>query len=258
MLKVGDRAWDLEEVSLFLNSRTKDKLFDKRSSKEKKEALLKDLIFISLMESWMKKKDLKIKQASSTENLNLPEDTRKKRWLLKNYFLLQETFREELLKGIPNPSLKEQREFFNKNASLFHQNARCLLDQILINSLPKAKALKKKLDAGASFSKLKSEGGFKKEAFWVEKGSLDIFDEACFKENKKISKIKKSPYGYHILLVKKKEKAKKLSFSKAKKKVSKLLKFQRLEEKKKAWLKEELAKVEIWKNEVLLDSFVIP
>ena len=250
-LKVGERAWSAKELTSYFSLRLKESQFDERPHETLKKVFLKELVLISLMEAWAKDKKLQIKKSNPDQKKRDFKEVR-----AENFSLLQELLRKELLKEIPKPSSKEQRDFFKKNSKLFDLPPRCHLDQILVKEKSTARTLRKKLREGASFSKLKSQS-LKPGPFWVTKGSVAVFDRACWKEKGKITPVLKSPYGYHIFLIKQKKPGKKLSFTEAKSKIVRLIQAEKVETSLETWLKEELSKTAVWTNEAFLDSLHI-
>ena len=137
------------------------------------------------------------------------------------------------------------------------------LRQIVLEKDDDARRILEQLEKGASLAKLAKEFSIAPEGSnggdtgWLPKGTLDVFDQA-FKMNVGArSKILKSPYGFHIYEVLKKEPEGRLNFSEAKDKIRAILKERREQATFSSWLEEQVRKSNVKKDEALIQAIKV-
>jgi parvulin-like peptidyl-prolyl isomerase len=152
---------------------------------------------------------------------------------------------------------------YETNKSQFQTPARVRLRQIVLEKEDDAKRIMDELAQGRTLEVLarkfsiapeSSNGG---DTGWLEKGTLEVFDQA-FKMNVGTrSKILKSPYGWHIYEVLKKEPEARLSFDAAKAKILTHL----METKSQAlfskWLEEQVRKSSVKRNDAVIRAITV-
>ena len=161
---------------------------------------------------------------------------------------------KELENNIKKPSLEEQNAFYRKNKKFFVDKAGCHLEQILVKKEKLAQSLHKKITQGASFEKLSRIYSLKKDPGWVAKGSLPVFDKACFGQKKNLSPVLQSPYGYHLFLIKGRKTEQQKSFQQSQKQIILFLKEKNKKEQFQIWLKKESSQTSVWTNKKLLNT----
>ena len=261
VLKVGERSWTLKEVEAYFQLRLKPFPSGERKPEKLKKSLINEIALRTLVENWAGHNHIQSKKASLTETeKNLfPQN----RFLIqalkdhKSYLFLYEALLKDLSQKTPSPSLKDQKNFYNKNKALFVEPASCQLKQILVEKEKLAWILQKKLKQGESFDRLSRLHSLQKNPGWVKKGWLSVFDQACFEQKDSLSSVLKSPYGYHIFLVKQRKPAGKKGFSSVQKQIIRKLKETKLKERFQNWLKQETSKNPLWTNEKLLGKIHI-
>ena len=174
------------------------------------------------------------------------------------YSLLQKKVFQAITAKTGEPSESEMKQEFEENKALFQQPARIRLRQIVLEKEDDAKRIMDELEKGADLGKLAKQFSIAPEASnngdtgWLDKGTLDIFDLG-FKMNPGArSKILKSPYGYHIFEVIKKEPESHLNFQDAKAKLRARLIEKRSQAIFTAWLEEQVRKSSVKRNDAIL------
>ena len=92
---------------------------------------------------------------------------------------------------------------------------------------------------------------------WVKKGTLKVFDQACYDSQDVLSPVLKSPYGYHIFFVERKKAEKQKTFTQVQKQIFKILKNRKVKEQFQTWLKQELATTSVFINQTLINAIHI-
>jgi peptidyl-prolyl cis-trans isomerase C len=149
--------------------------------------------------------------------------------------LLARKYLEKTAKGVANPTEKEARAFFDKNAELYGTPESVHLRHVLVNSEKEAKDVLKKLKKGAKFSDLASKvstcptkavGG---DLDWLPRGRLvkELEDVAFNMKKGQVTGPVKTRFGYHVLLLEDKRPARKSSFDEVKDYILEQLKFQK-------------------------------
>ncbi len=177
--------------------------------------------------------------------------------------LLQKKVVKHLAEKLPQPTDADLKLFYDKNSKVFDRPARIQLRQIVVERENDAKRIMDELVSGAKFEDIAKKFSVAPEAEqggvtdWIEKGALEVFD-AAFKLNIGTrSKVVKSPYGYHIYEVLKKEPEGRLSFEQAKAKIRAQIMERKEQEMFTAWLEEQVRKSTVFKDEALIKSIQV-
>jgi peptidyl-prolyl cis-trans isomerase C len=202
--------------------------------------------------------DIAFRRALAEENLSLDK------WREELEFtVLQRKIFEKITAGMPEPTDAEMLSFYEKNKAQFQTPARVRLRQIVLEKEDDAKRLMDELSDGADMTKLARqfsvapEGENGGDTGWIDKGTLEVFDQA-FKMNVGTrSKILKSPYGYHIYDVLKKEPEARLSFQEAKAKIRAQLREQSEQAVFSAWLEEQVRKTSVKRDDALIRAIKV-
>lgn len=262
-IKIGEKVWTFKEVQTYFQFRLNKFPPEEQNLKQLKKDFLKEIFLISLMENWARQKKIQSKKLSVSEeekNLFLKHNSSLKALKNhKNYMSLYNSLINDLFKKIPPPSLKSQKNFYNRNRALFTEPAACHLKQILVENEKLAYSLQKRLDQGEAFDSLNKLYSLKKSPGWINKGDLEVFDKACFGHNKGSFKnpVLKSPYGYHVFLVGQKKLAREKSFKQVQEKIIKIIKANQAKELFQVWLKQETTKTSLFINKNLLEKIHI-
>ena len=261
VLKFGEISWTLQEVELYFQLRLKQFSSDGQKPENLKKRLINEIAFLSLVENWARQNHIQGKKAVLTErerklfskNMSLMKALKDHKNHLSLYGVLLKDFSQKTA----SPSLRDQKTFYNKNKTRFVDPASCQLRQILVKKEKLAWILHKRLKQGESFDQLSQLHSLQKNPGWVKRGSLSVFDQACFERDDSLSPVLKSPYGYHIFLVEKRKAARKKGFSSVQKQIIRELKKTKLKEQFQNWLKQEISKNPLWTNKKLLGKIHI-
>jgi foldase protein PrsA len=268
--------------SLALKLKDYDALYAKDESnlKRAKEQTIQQFILEEVEESYAKKNKIEISDKEVDDEVGkvrerYPDDLAFRRMLAQEnlpmdrwkkdlrFTLLQKKISNLLAAAVPEPSEDELKDFYEHNKAQFHTPARVMLRQIVVEKEADAKRMMDQLTSGGDFARLAKEFSVAPEGAnggntgWIEKGTLDVFDMAFKMNTGTRSKIIKSPYGYHIYEVLKKEPEAHLSFNEAKAKIRAQLKEQKTQVAFSAWLEKEVKKTSVYRNDELIQSIKV-
>lgn len=179
------------------------------------------------------------------------------------FTLLQKLIFEKITAKTPEPTEAEMKANYETRKAEFQRPARIQLRQIVLEKEDDAKRILDELSGGASFEKLAkdysvapdgSNGG---NTGWIEKGTLEVFDQAFKLKPGQRSKIVKSPYGYHIYEVIKKESETRLSFADAKARIRARLIETKTQQEFTTWLEERVRKSTVKRNDELIKAIKV-
>jgi len=179
------------------------------------------------------------------------------------FSLLQKKIVEKLMVDAERPSEDELKKYYEANKREFERPARIQLRQIVLSNEEHAKRILDELSAGKNFAELAKKFSVAPEGEnggvtgWIEKGTLDVFDQAFRLNVGARSKIIKSPYGWQIYEVLKKEPEGRLNFEQAKDKIRALLNEQREQKVFSAWLEKEVRQAKVLRNEALIRAIQV-
>ncbi len=256
-----------------------DALFakDQQNLKRAKEQTVQEFVLEVLTKQYAKDKGLsispqKLEEESAKIRSKYPDDIAFRRALSQEnisyeswsrdleYSLLQREVHALLSKDIPPPKEDELKNYFNSNKALFNRPARIKIRQIVVEKEDVAKRLYKEIQEGSELGALAKEYSVAPEAAnngvtdWIDKGSLDVFDQAFKLNAGQRSKIIKSPYGYHIYEVIKKEPEVHLSLQEARATVERQLMEKKEQTVFSSWLDQALRKSQVFRNEDLIQA----
>ena len=267
LLKVGDKTWTTKQFSKEIEDSLSGFKTSLKDEKEIKKRVSEELILKTLIENWIKKNKIKTLEPKTFKNFKeFPLFYSSKRKKLKRKFIeqnLYDTFLNSLYTSSRKISKKEKLLFYKKNKKMFFKPSACKLKQILTPTKGLAKLLRRRLLKGESFEKLAklySEGPEKKVGGglgWVANGTFEVFDKACNLSKNSLSPVWESPYGFHILKVGQKREGSYEFFSKAERKIVKLIEEEQRRERFEEWLKKEIQETTVFINEKLLDQIHI-
>lgn len=202
--------------------------------------------------------DLAFRRALADQNLPL------ERWRedLKLTVLQKKIF-EKITAGIAAPSEAEMKTYYEENKLQFQFPTRVRLRQVVLEKEDDAKRIYDELNKGVPLSKLARQFSVAPEAKnggdtgWLDKGTLEVFDQAFRLPVGGRSKILKSPYGYHIYEVLQKEAEGRLSFQEAKAKIRAQLMERKEQKAFSAWLEEQVRKASVQRNDTLIQAIKV-
>jgi peptidyl-prolyl cis-trans isomerase C len=177
--------------------------------------------------------------------------------------LLQKKIFTKIGSTLKEPSEAEMKAYYDANKAQFQQPARVRLRQIVLEKEGDAKRILEELEGGADMAKLAKqfsvapEGENGGDTGWLDKGTLEVFDQAFKMPIGTRSKVLKSPYGYHIYEVLKKQPEAHLSFQDAKAKIRAQLMERTEQTAFSAWLEEQVRKTSVKRNDVLIQAIKV-
>jgi peptidyl-prolyl cis-trans isomerase C len=256
-----------------------DALFakDQQNLKRAKEQTVEEFVLEVLTKQYAKENNLIVshdllEQESSKLRSKYPDDIAFRRALSQEnisfaqwnkeleYSLLQRLVHAQISKNVVALKESEIKGYYEANISEFNRPARIKLRQILVEKEDVAKRLYTELQEGSDIGKLAKDYSIAPEATnngvtdWIDKGALDIFDQAFKLNSGQRSKILKSPYGYHIYEVVKKEPEVHLSLQEARARVERQLREKKEQTAFSTWLDHELRKSQVSRNEDMIQA----
>lgn len=179
------------------------------------------------------------------------------------FSLLQKKIFATVTASAKAPTEAEMKAHFEANRPQFHQPAKVRLRQIVLEKEDDAKRIIEELSEGAKFAELARKFSIAPESAnggdtgWIEKGTLEVFDQAFKMKEGARSKILKSPYGWHIYEVVKKEPEARLSFEGAKAKIRAHLTELKAQKLFASWLEEQVRKSTVKRNDGLIRAIKV-
>ncbi len=284
VLSINGREVSTQEFADRLALQLKD--YDALQAKDEatlaraKQAVADQFIIETLVSSYAEKNKIEVTRQELDEAINkvrarYPDDLAFRRMLAQQNMpfdkwkedltksLLQQKIRTQVSLNSPEPSEQELKDYYEKQKAMFSRPARVQLRQILTDKEDNARRMLEEVQAGKDLGKLAQEFSLAPEASnggktgWIEKGTLEVFDNA-FKMNVGArSKVLKSPYGFHIFEVLKKEPEAHLSFTDAKAKIKTLLKERKDQEAFMKWLEKELKASKVMRDDRLIEAIQV-
>ncbi len=284
VLAINDRDVSTQEFADRLALQLKD--YDALQAKDEatlaraKQSVADSFIIETLVSRYCKKNKIDVTQQELDEAINkvrarYPDDLAFRRVLAQQNLpfekwkqdltasLLQQKLKARVSEGRAEPTEQEMKAYFEKQSGLFSHPARVQLRQILTDKEDNARRMLEEIQAGKDLGKLAAEFSLAPEASnggktgWIEKGTLDIFDTAFKMNVGSRSKVLKSPYGFHIFEVLKKEPEAHLSFQDSKAKIRSLLKERKDQEAFMKWLEQELKASKVMRDDRLIDAIQV-
>lgn len=202
--------------------------------------------------------EFSFRRAFADENLSMD------RWKKELEFtLLQKKVFAAVVGNSPDPTDAEMKTYYDANKAAFQQPARVRLRQVVLEKEDDAKRIMDELNNGAKLEALAKkysiapEGAQGGDTGWIEKGTLDVFDQAFKMPQGQRSKILKSPYGWHIYELLKKEPEAHLSFDAAKARIRAHLKEAQGQKLFLAWLEDQIRKSSVKRNDAVIRAIKV-
>jgi peptidyl-prolyl cis-trans isomerase C len=240
-----------------------------------KEDVLREYMIETLTEQWAKKNAITVTDAEINSEVDkiratYPDDLAFRRALTSENIsmdswrnalrstLIQKKVAETLRQQISPSTAKELESYYDSHKDDFKLPERIRLKQIVLDREENAELVQQELKKGGKFEELAkkfsiapdaSQGG---DTGWIEHGALEVFDTAFNLSIGKMSGILKSPYGYHILRVGQKSKARHLSFNEAKDSIRASLLRQKEQTVYKSWLDSQVRAAKVHKDDSLI------
>lgn len=179
------------------------------------------------------------------------------------FTLLQKKVFTAVTAKTPEPTDAEVKTVYETKKEEFRQPARIRLRQIVLEKEDDAKRIMDEINGGGNMESLAKkfsiapEGSNGGDTGWIEKGTLEVFDQAFKMPVGAKSRILRSPYGWHIFQVLKKEPEVRLSFNAAKDKIRAQLLEANTQKVFTAWLEEQVKKSSVKRNDTIIRSIKV-
>lgn len=174
--------------------------------------------------------------------------------------LLRKRVYEKVTSKTGEPTESEVKAYYEANKKDWQRPARIRLKQIVLDKEEDAKRVYEEVVKGRDMGALAKQFSVMPEASaegdtgWIEKGILEVFDQA-FKMNVGAkSKIIKSPYGWHIYQVIGKEPERRLTLEQARPSIVRELKERRAQSDFAQWLEEQIRLSTVKRDDAILKS----
>lgn len=245
-----------------------------------KQEVVRNFIVRVISETWAKQKGLFVRREDLDKYVDgvrghYPDDLAFRRSLTQEnltfkdwrervkFSLLQKLIMKELNRTRQTLTDEELKKYYKTYKDQFKEPAKVRLRQVVQDSKNNAERMQKLLRQGKSFKSIAKKFSITPESQsegdigWIEKGTLDIFDEAFKMRPGQRSPILKSDYGYHIFEVIAMKKAKTIPFEVAKSEVRRRLEEKREQALYSAWLEGQVRKASVFKDEKLITSIKV-
>ncbi|MEA3369567.1 MAG: peptidyl-prolyl cis-trans isomerase [Candidatus Ratteibacteria bacterium] len=167
---------------------------------------------------------------------------------------------EELVKkAIPEAAVTDQelKDFYQEKKEQFVEREKVQVSQILVRSEKEAREILKQLKGGKDFAGLARTKSISPDAsrggdigYFGRAEMLPEFEEAAFSLKKgQISKVIKSPFGYHILKLTDRKNKQQKSFAEAKEEIEAIVRQKKQRESLDKWFKDLKGQAKIKINE---------
>lgn len=253
---------------------------DPKIVRQIKKTLVDDFILSAVLQTWAQKQNLSINKIDLDAELKrvrsgFPDDFAFREELTKQGLsvgqwqknverqLLEKMVFDQLEREVKDPTEDEIVDYYNKNRSHYKLGERIYLQQIVLANNADANRIKAALKGTKNFGELAKSFSITPESQnegivgWIEKGTLEIFDQAFALPLGKISDIIQSPYGYHIMMVTKKESAGGGSLTSSRPDIKRIIRSQKSQKKFSQWLEDQLRSAHVFKDQGTIDKMSI-
>jgi len=279
VVRVNDKEFTAEDFSQALAQKLKS--FNSLSAKDlgvisqAKSSVVHDFIVGTLTQEWASKNEIFVRKEQLDNEIektrkNYPDDTTFRQSLANEglsyeeweerlkYMLLERLVIEKLRGGISNITADEVQRYYVSHKDEFLQPAQSRLRQIVVDTEDAAKKIVDELKKKRSFSELAQKFSKTPEASkggdlgWVDRGTLEVFDQAMRLGVGQRSNILRSPYGYHIIETTARRPAKVLTLQEVENQIRRTILQEREQALYSRWIEEQLLKAKVFKDEDLL------
>lgn len=177
--------------------------------------------------------------------------------------LLRKKVYDKITEAVAVPTESELRAAYEAGKKNYQRGPRIRLRQVVLDKEEDAKRVYEEFAKGRDLGALAKQFSIAPEAAengdtgWVEKGALEVFDQAFKLPVGGKSKIVKSPYGWHIYQVIAKEGDRKLTYDQVKPALQREFREQRSQALFAKWLESQLRTSSVKRDEAILKSIVL-
>ncbi|MDX9731616.1 MAG: peptidyl-prolyl cis-trans isomerase [Bdellovibrionales bacterium] len=174
--------------------------------------------------------------------------------------LLKKRVYDKVTEGAKEPAEQEIKALYETNKKDYQRAARIRLRQVVLEKEEDAKRVFEEFQKGRDLGALAKQFSIVPEAAdegdtgWIEKGTLEVFDQAFKLSVGARSRIVKSPYGWHIYQVIGKEPERRLTLEQARPSLVRELKERRAQALFAQWLEEQIRSSTVKRDDAILRS----
>ncbi|MEK6555412.1 MAG: peptidyl-prolyl cis-trans isomerase [Bdellovibrionota bacterium] len=281
VVRVNEAEFSAEDFSLALAQKLKS--FNSLSAKDvgvisqAKATVVHDFIVQTLTQDWASKNEIFVRKEQLDNEIektrkDYPDDSTFRQSLAMEglsyeewegrlkYMLLERLVIEKLRSSISNITSEDVSKYYQEHKNEFLQPAQSRLRQIVVDTEDAAKKIQDELRRKRSFAELAQKFSKTPEASkggdlgWVERGTLEVFDQAMRLGVGQRSNILRSPYGFHIIETTARRPAKTLTLQEVEKQIRRTILQEREQALYSRWIEEQLLKAKVFKDEDLLNQ----
>lgn len=268
-----------QELSSYLRSYDALTAKDPATVKRTKRMVLEKLIREEILLAWAKKNGVSVEPAEVEKEIQgfraqYPNDIAFRKSLAEEGLSLDHWEHEMQMRllekkvvhtvsGTQKISDSLLREYYLQNKSQFVKKERARLRQIVTAKQLDAESVLGLLKKGEKFEELAKkyslgpEGARGGSLGWIEKGTLEVFDQAFKLGAKGRTGVLSSPYGFHIIELLEKRAPQNVAFEQAREKISKILSEKLSQDAYNSWFRGEIQKSKIFVDQPLVDAMEI-
>lgn len=280
IVQVNEHSLTTKEFAEQLARRLKDldgfTAKDPQIVRQAKDQIINDFIIKSLVTDWARTKNISVSE-SAVDNLvdkyrsHYPDDLSFRRLLAKEHVSFAEwreklrhsLIEQEVFKKIDEkirpPSEDEIKKYYAEKKDQFKRKERVFIRQIVVDELSKAELIKtssKTKDFAGLAQKFSNAPEAKNGGLvgWIEKGSVDFYDELFELSPGAISQIIHSSFGYHVVKVERKTGPTLLTLDEARPSIIRDLTAKKEQAEFVAWLDKQIRSSKVMKDYDLLNA----
>ncbi len=280
IVQVNEHSLTTKEFAGQLARRLKDldgfTAKDPQIVRQAKDQIINDFIIKSLVTDWARTKNISV-QESSVDSLvdkyrsHYPDDLSFRRLLAKEHLSFSEwreklrhsLIEQEVFKKIGEkirpPGEDEIKKYYAEKKDQFKKKERIYIRQIVVDEMAKAELIKassKTKDFSGLAQKFSNAPEAKSGGLvgWIEKGTVDFYDELFDLQVGAISQIIKSPFGYHIVKIERKSPPTSATLDEARPGIVRELTAKREQAEFVAWLDKQIRSSKVMKDYDLLNA----
>ena len=285
VLKVNDSKLMASDFATYLSHELKDynllAVKDEKIITRAKAEVVRKYIVRVVTRDWARKQGLFVRKEHIDQQVakireSYPDDLTFRRALIEEnlsfnfwktqlkFSLLQKKVSQQLFeRAAADIDEKELKNYYKTHKNKYIRPERAHLRQILLDTKNNARRIEQELKQGKSFKDLAKKFSIAPEAVqsgdlgWIEKGTLSVFDKAFDLRPGRRSKVIKSPYGYHIIQMIKKQPSKTIPFKQVREKIIEELVAKKEQVVYSKWLEEQIRKSKVYKNEIIINNISV-
>lgn len=245
---------------------------DRSNLQQAKEDIVREFLVRVLTENWAKEQGIMVKAEDLEAEVNgvrsyYPDDVTFQKALADEglsfrqwrerlaFGILQRQVMAHLRQDVTPPSEEELKAYYENHKEEFEVSEQVHLRQIVLQTESDAQRMIEELNAGKSLQDLAKnfsitpDGEKGGDLGWVDRGTLDIFDEAFVMRVNQRSDVKKSPYGFHIFELLGKRSAQTRPFAEIKGVLERRMMENREQARYSSWLESQIRQATVFKDE---------